>query len=389
MLDEESCWKAITAKDASADGGFFYGVKTTGVYCRPSCPSRLPLRQNVRFYETRTEAEQDGLRPCLRCRPNAITAADSNKLRVRRACEYIRENCERGQSVSLSELGRQVGWSVFHLQRTFKKLLGVSPKTFEESCRMKALKAYLRERPSVTEAIYEAGFGSSSRVYERVDTGLGMTPAEYRSGGRGVAISYVSVPSPLGVMTIGATDRGLCFLQFGDSPQELLEKVRAEYPQAELEPMHEPYPEIFENSIRSLLRYLRKEQIHLDLPVDVRATAFQLKVWRYLQAIPYGEVQSYGEIAAALGNSKATRAVARACAANKIAILIPCHRVIRGNGELGGYKWGVDRKRVLLDTERSAKSANSGLQPNASQAGSVDEISDLRQPRGASLLRHA
>jgi AraC family transcriptional regulator of adaptative response/methylated-DNA-[protein]-cysteine methyltransferase len=353
MLDEKTCWQAVISKDAGSDGRFYYGVKSTGIYCRPSCPSRRPLRQNVRFYQSRSEAEQDGLRPCMRCRPDTITFADSNKLRVRRISEYIRENCENGRSSSLSELGREVGWSVFHLQRTFKKLTGITPKEFEKNCRTEVLKSRLRRGPSVTDAIFDAGFGSSSRVYEEADASLGMTPAEYRSGGQGVTISHVSVMTPLGLMALGATDRGLCFLQFGESEQELLHKLHAEYPNASLEKMKEPYPPIFQNSIQSLLRYLRKEQIRLDVPLDVNATAFQLKVWKYLQSIPYGEVQSYGEIAAALGNPKATRAVARACAANKVAIVIPCHRVIRGTGELGGYKWGLDRKRVLLDTERS------------------------------------
>ncbi len=357
MLNEDDCWQTVTAKDPGADGRFYYGVTTTGVYCRPSCPSRRPLRDHVRFYGSRIEAEQDGLRPCLRCRPDSITFADANKLKIRRVCDYIRANCENGQTLSLSELGRQVGWSSFHLQRTFRKLIGVSPKSFEETCRTNLLKARLRDRPSVTEAIYEAGFGSSSRVYERAATSLGMTPAEYRAGGRGVSISYVSVPTPLGAMMVGATDRGLCFLQFGDDAEELSGKLGAEYPQAQLNPMREPYPAIFQNCIKSLLGYLRREQVRLDLPLDVRATAFQLKVWKYLQAIPHGEVQSYSEIAAALGNPKATRAVARACAANKVAIVIPCHRVIRGTGELGGYKWGLDRKRVLLDTERSSLNA--------------------------------
>lgn len=356
-LNEDECWKAVVSKDKSQDGQFYFGVKTTGVYCRPSCAARTPLRKNVRFYTSRAEAEQDGLRPCLRCRPAAVTTSDSNKLRIRRLCEYIRLSCRSGESLALEDLGRQVGLSPFHLQRTFKEIVGVTPKQFVEACRMQALKGELRARPSVTDAIYEAGFGSSSRVYERVDTRLGMTPREYRAGGKGVAISYVSVTSPLGVMMIGATDRGLCFVQFGESHNELLEMLHKEYPEAALDQRKSPYPEQFDAWIKSLLRYLRQEQIRLDLPLDVRATAFQLKVWKYLQSIPYGEVQSYAEVAAAIGDPQATRAVARACAANRVAIVIPCHRVIRGNGELGGYRWGAERKRVLIDAERTRKSS--------------------------------
>jgi AraC family transcriptional regulator, regulatory protein of adaptative response / methylated-DNA-[protein]-cysteine methyltransferase len=354
MLDQEKCWNAVLSKDKGQDGQFYFGVRTTGVYCRPSCPARTPLRQNVRFYESRAEAENDGLRACRRCRPASITTADSNRLKIRRLCEYIKLNCQSGEGLGLEDLGRQVGLSSFHLQRTFKDIVGVTPKQYVEACRMGALKEHLRAQDSITDAIYESGFGSSSRVYERVDTRLGMTPSEYRSGGKDVAISYVSVESPLGVMIIGATDRGLCFLQFGESHNELLRTLRQEYPAAALEEMKKPYPEQFNAWTKSLLRYLRQEQIRLDLPLDLRGTAFQLKVWKYLQSIPYGEVQSYAEVASAIGNPTAVRAVASACAANRVAVVIPCHRVIRGNGELGGYRWGMERKRVLIDSERAA-----------------------------------
>lgn len=354
MLNEEKYWKAVLAKDKAQDGQFYYGVVSTGVYCRPSCPARTPLRKNIRFYETRAQAEQDGLRACLRCRPASITGADSNRIRIRRLCEYIRANCQSGESLALEDLSLQVGLSPFHLQRTFKAMIGLTPKQYVEACRVEALKGGLRTGNSITDAIYEAGFGSSSRVYERVDTRLGMTPGEYRAGGKGVSISYVSVASPLGVMMMGATDRGLCFLQFGESQNELLQALRAEYPEAQLEAMKTPYSDQFDAWMKSLLRYLRRETIRIDVPVDVRGTAFQLKVWNYLQSIPVGQVQSYSEIAAALGNPNGSRAVARACAANRVAIVIPCHRVIRGNGELGGYRWGADRKRVLIDLERRA-----------------------------------
>ncbi len=279
-----------------------------------------------------------------------------HKLRIRKLCEHIRQNCQNGESLGLKQLSLHVGLSPFHLQRTFKEIVGVTPKQYVEACRMEALKGQLRTRESITDAIYESGFGSSSRVYERVDTRLGMTPRAYRDGGKGVSISYASIASPLGVMMIGATDRGLCFVQFGESPRELSEMLRKEYPAALLEEMRTPYPEQFDAWTKSLLRYLRREQIRLDLPLDIRGTAFQLKVWKYLQSIPCGEVQSYTEVASALGDPKAARAVAGACAANRVAIVIPCHRVIRGNGGLSGYRWGLERKRALIDAERAMKS---------------------------------
>lgn len=275
--------------------------------------------------------------------------------RIRRLCEHIRVNCQSGESLKLEDLARQVGLSPFHLQRIFKKIAGVTPKQFLEACRLQALKTNLRSRNSVTDAIYEAGFGSASRVYERADTRLGMTPREYRNGGQGTFISYVSIASPLGTMMIGATDRGLCFLQFGDSDSKLLEALRKEYPAASLESMQSPYPEQFNLWIESLLRYLRQEQMRLDIPLDVRGTAFQWKVWKYLQSIPYGELRSYAEVAEGIGNPKAIRAVGSACSANRVAIVIPCHRVIRGTGDLSGYRWGLERKRVLIDAERAAK----------------------------------
>jgi AraC family transcriptional regulator of adaptative response/methylated-DNA-[protein]-cysteine methyltransferase len=225
---------------------------------------------------------------------------------------------------------------------------------------MEVFKSELRNGKPVTDAIYEAGFGGSSRVYERVDTRLGMTPREYRQRGKNVAISYASVESPLGLLLIGATDRGLCFVQFGETKAELLKKLREEYPEASIQEMKEPYSPEFGKWTGELLRYLRREQARLDVPLDVKASAFQMKVWRYLQSIPLGEVQSYSEVAAAIGNPKAVRAVGSACAANRVAIAIPCHRVIRGDGGLGGYRWGLERKRVLLDEERKMRAQNAG-----------------------------
>jgi AraC family transcriptional regulator, regulatory protein of adaptative response / methylated-DNA-[protein]-cysteine methyltransferase len=273
--------------------------------------------------------------------------------RFQSLCDYIQAHSDSGQPLTLEELSIQSGLSPFHLQRSFKAAVGVTPKQYVEGCRLAALKGKLRTAKNVTDAIYEAGFGSSSRVYERVDTRLGMIPSEYRAGGKGVHISYVSVESPLGRMMVGATDRGLCFIQFADVDDDLLDRLRKEYPAAMLQPMHQPWSDQFRLWMDSLTRHLSGNQPQLDLPVDIRATAFQLKVWKFLQSIPYGSVYSYAEVAEKIGQPTATRAVARACATNTVAIVIPCHRVIRGDGTLGGYRWGLDRKRTLLDQERA------------------------------------
>lgn len=351
-LNVEACWRAVLEKDKAQDGCFFYAVVTTGVYCRPSCPARRPLRKNVRFYGTPVEAERDGFKACLRCRP-AAAVTDRHAARMTALCEYIRQQSAAGESVALRELSRQAGLSSFHLQRTFKAVVGITPKQFAEACKMNALKKQLRSADTVTEAIYDAGFNSSSRVYERIDSRLGLIPASYRAGGENVSISYACAQTPMGLLIIAATDRGLCFVQFGESEQQLLAMLRNEYPRAMLERTREPYPEQFHFWMRSLLAYLSGERTDINLPADIRATAFQQKIWNYLQSIPYGVTKSYSEVAAATGNARAVRAVARACAANPVAILIPCHRVIRGDGDLGGYRSGLARKRALLDTERS------------------------------------
>lgn len=353
MISDERAWQAVEERDASFDGRFVYGVITTGVYCRPSCRSRRPLRQNIRFFAGAADAEAAGLRACLKCRPAAESTRDAMTERISRLCDYIRERHD--EPLTLLDLAEESGLSQWHLQRSFKAVTGISPREYIESCRMGTLKQNLREQKPVTESIYAAGFGSGSRVYERADTRLGMTPAEYRSGGKGIGISYVSVNGPLGRMMIGATDRGLCFLQFGETDAELEEMLRREYPEAETERMTEPWSDEFKRWIAALNDHLAGVRPRLDLPLDLRATAFQMTVWRYLQSIPYGSVESYAEVAAGIGRPTAARAVARACATNRVALVIPCHRVIRGSGELGGYKWGLERKRTLLDSERSRR----------------------------------
>ena len=269
-------------------------------------------------------------------------------------CRYIEAHCE--ERPDLADLAAKAGLSRFHLQRSFKAVVGVTPKEYVEACRVRRLKRDLRQAENVAGAVYEAGFGSSSRVYERADTRLGMTPNQYRRGGSGVAIHYALAGSPVGLMMIGATDRGICSVQFGESRDALLESLRREYPAAEIAPMKDPPDPEFRKWMEALTAHLSGNQPRLDLPLDIRATAFQMRVWNYLQSIPYGEVQSYGEVAAGIGQPAATRAVARACATNPVAIAIPCHRVIRGTGELGGYRWGMARKRGLIDLERRKKS---------------------------------
>jgi AraC family transcriptional regulator of adaptative response/methylated-DNA-[protein]-cysteine methyltransferase len=354
LAQEELFWQAVKDRDRSFNGEFYFAVATTGVYCRPSCACRLPLRKNVLFFPSREDAERAGFRACLRCRPDDLGVADPALVRIQEVCSYIRAHAQ--DSLSLATLAERAGLSRFHFLRAFKKIIGLTPKQFIEAHRLQSFRGELRKQSSVTDAIYEAGFGSSSRIYERVDTRLGMTPAEYRAAGKEVTISYVCVDSVLGRMMIGATDRGLCFVQFGETDENLLEMLRAEYSAARLEPMQEPFPPEFENWMRALREHLDGQQPRLDLPVDVRATAFQMKVWLYLQSIPYGGVQSYAEVAAGVGQPGAARAVARACSQNRVAIAIPCHRVIRGTGELGGYRWGLERKRVLIDLERRSAS---------------------------------
>lgn len=356
-MKAEQMWSAVERRDASYDGRFVYGVLTTGVYCRPTCVARRPLRKNVRFFATHLEAEQARLRPCKRCQPTRERAALINQV-VHELARHIEARPEL--PLRLADLARRTGYSPFHLQRSFKAIVGSTPKEYQTAARLRTLKRELRNDAQVSDAIYEAGFGSGSRVYEKADGQLGMTPGEYRSGGKGLTISYASAQSPLGLLMIGATDRGICFLQFGESREKLAAELERQFPAAAVRAMPASHAPELEAWMAALNRHLRGLEPRLDLPLDVRGTAFQLIVWRYLQKLPYGEVRSYAEVAEAIGRRSAARAVARACAGNNVALLIPCHRVVRGTGELGGYRWGVQRKRVLLDTERAAKNSSSG-----------------------------
>jgi AraC family transcriptional regulator, regulatory protein of adaptative response / methylated-DNA-[protein]-cysteine methyltransferase len=347
MLDLEACWRAVENRDAGADGSFLYGVRTTGVYCRPGCASRRPLRANTVFFETTEAAKAGGFRPCKRCRPTDDSAASRHLAAIEKACAVLR-NSET--MPSLAELAAAAAISRFHFHRVFKQITGTTPRDYARTHRLGQFGERLAAGQPVAEAIYASGFGSSSRAYEAAPVGLGMTPGARRRGGDGETIRFVTVSTPLGWALVAATERGICMTALGDDRDQLAAALRQRFPAAEV---------IAEDGgLRQwadrIVRFITAPGENLDLPLDIRGTAFQARVWRALQKIPLGKTASYTEIAAALGQPKAVRAVAQACAANKLAMIVPCHRVIRSDGDLGGYRWGVERKRALLARERAA-----------------------------------
>jgi AraC family transcriptional regulator of adaptative response/methylated-DNA-[protein]-cysteine methyltransferase len=344
---EDRCWEAVVARDSSRDGEFFFAVSTTGVYCRPSCAARRPRRENVQFFRTPQAAEQAGFRACLRCRPKAFTGnpeADG----VKTICRFIELHLD--EPLTLGRLAKEFRQSPFHLQRRFKAVLGITPREYADSCRLKTLKRQLQAGDSVTRAMYDAGYGSSSRLYERTSSQLGMTPDKYRRGAIAATIRYTIADSPLGRMLIAATERGICAIQFARTDGELIEGLKREFPFA----VRRPDDGELRGWVSTLLHHLRGKDLNSSLPLDIRATAFQRQVWAYLQTIPFGGTKSYGEVAKAIGKPRAFRAVARACATNPVAVAIPCHRVVRDDGSMGGYRWGLDRKRTLLQMERGS-----------------------------------
>ena len=345
VANEEDYWQVVLAKDASFDGVFVYAVRSTGIYCRPSCPARRPHREQVLFFPLPEAAQQAGFRSCRRCYPQDATASHPQAELVQRVCYYIERHLE--SPLTLAILSEAVSISPHYLQRTFKRIMGITPRQYTEARRLSWLKAQLKEGQTVTAAIYETGYGSSRRLYEQASTRLGMTPATYRRGGKGMHISYTLVDSPLGRLLVATTERGLCAISLGDSDTELVAELLGEYPAAEFH----CDDVVLKLSISHLLSHLNGKQIDLNLPLDLQATAFQWRVWEELQAIPYGSTRSYSEIAQAVGQPKAVRAVARACATNPVSLVIPCHRVIREDGSLGGYRWGLDRKQALLGQE--------------------------------------
>ena len=345
-VNNDQLWQAVVAKDASFDGQFVFAVSSTGVYCRPSCPSRRAHRERVRFFDLPEAAEQAGFRACLRCQPRRARVLDPQIELVQRVCQLL--NSENHETLKLGELASQAGVSVFHLQRTFKRVMGISPRQYVAARKFGNFKALVRKGESVTNSLYESGFNSSSRLYEYASEELGMTPATYSRGGRGVNISYTIADSTMGRLLVAITERGVCAVRMSDNDAELEKDLREEFPHAQIK----RDDAALRDTVTKVLNHLDNNESRLDLPLDIRATAFQRQVWEKLRAIPYGETVSYGDVAKALGKPGAVRAVGRACATNPVALVIPCHRVVREDQSLGGYRWGLDRKKRLLDHER-------------------------------------
>jgi len=351
MLDFDRCWAAVENRDAGADGSFYYGVRTTGVYCRPGCPSRRPLRANTAFFATTSEAEAAGLRACKRCRPTDASTASRHIAAIEKACALLRTS----ETIpSLGELAAAAAISRFHFHRVFKQVTGATPRDYARTHRLGLLAQRLDAGEKVTEAIYASGFGSSSRAYEAAPAALGMTPGARRRAGDGETIRYVTVATPLGWALVAATGRGVCLTALGDDRERLAAMVRERFPAALLVAEDAALKDWAEQ----IVRFITDPGQTPDLPLDIRGTAFQTRVWRALQRIPLGRTATYAEIARALGQPKAVRAVAQACAANNLALLVPCHRVIREDGDLAGYRWGLERKRALLEREREAAAAD-------------------------------
>lgn len=345
-MQDATMWQAVVSRDSQYDGQFVFAVRSTGVYCRPSCPARRPRREHVQFFDQPAQAEAAGFRPCLRCHPEQATRPEPHLALVQAICRAIDDHDDRPPT--LEELGRQFGMSPYHLQRTFKRVVGVTPKQYAAAQRAARLKKHLKEKTTVTEAIYEAGYPSSSSAYGEASGQLGMTPATYRRGGPATTITYAITPCPLGYLLVAATRQGICAVRLGDAEAELAATLADEFPAAQVERGDGD----LDQWVASLLNYLSGMQPHLDLPLDVRATAFQRRVWSALQQIPYGSTRSYSEVAQAIGQPTATRVVARACATNPVAMVVPCHRVVREDGGLGGYRWGIERKKALLALEQ-------------------------------------
>lgn len=349
-------WQAVKQRRSAADGSFVYAVRSTGIYCRPSCPSRKPRPDRVVFFAAPRDAEQAGFRACQRCLPQIASPQGEAARLVRRACQKIDETLTSDPEarLTLRELSHSFGMKAHKMERLFLKILGITPRQFTDAQRMAHLKSKLRKGEKVTTAMYDAGFGSSSRLYERASGQMGMTPATYRRGGEGMEISYTVVPCPLGRVLVAATERGVSAVYLGDSEEPLKQALLKEYPRAKI---HRDAAGIG-TWVREIVRHLRGQEPHIDLPLDVQATAFQRRVWEELQRIPYGSTKSYTEVARAIGNPKAIRAVARACATNPVSIVVPCHRVVREDGNLAGYRWGLERKKSLISHEKALTGRN-------------------------------
>jgi len=344
---DDSRWQAVLGRDGASDGKFVFAVSSTGVYCRPSCPAKRPRRQNVTFFPRPEEAERAGFRECLRCRPKAMAGNPRQEL-VKSVCRYIEQHLD--EPLTLERLGAEFGQSPFHLQRTFKSVLAITPREYANSCRMRGFRRNLKAGHSVTRAMYDAGYSSSSRLYSRTSSELGMEPAKYRRGAIAAPIRYALTDSPLGRMLIGATGKGICSIQFAGSDEELEEGFKQEFPFA----IRRRDDEDLERLAGEVVGRISGAEQASSLPLDIQATAFERRVWSYLQSIRFGQTRSYSAVAKAIRRPTAARAVARACARNPVPIVIPCHRVVRADGDLGGYRWGVERKKKLLALEAAS-----------------------------------
>jgi AraC family transcriptional regulator, regulatory protein of adaptative response / methylated-DNA-[protein]-cysteine methyltransferase len=344
-------WQQVLARDPAADGQFVYAVKSTGIYCRPSCPSRRPERKNVSFFPTNALAEAAGFRACLRCEPQRTTPKqDPQAEAIAKAATFLTTHA--GERTKLDDLAAAAGLGKFALQRGFKRVLGVTPGDFAREQRKDRFRTRVRKPSlSITDAVYEAGFGSSSRLYERIDQTLGMTPTAMKSGGAGETIHYTTTPSPLGQLLVATTPRGLCAVLFAATDAEATIELRERFPQAILRTSTSE--EHLAEAVHIVLSHLTEHPSAATLPFHVRATAFQQRVWKALLAIPRGETRTYAQIAEAVGSPKAVRAVGTACGSNLLAVVIPCHRVVASTGQLAGYRWGLDRKRQLLELEQN------------------------------------
>jgi AraC family transcriptional regulator of adaptative response/methylated-DNA-[protein]-cysteine methyltransferase len=337
-------WRVVTARDARADGSFFYAVKTTGVYCRPSCAARRARPENVEFYATRADAERARFRPCKRCKPDEAPLAERQASEVAELCRFIEHS---DQIPTLDELAQRAGWSPFHTHRVFKAVTGMTPKAYGAAHRANRVRDALRKPGAVTQAIFDAGYNSSGRFYARSNQMLGMTPTRYREGGTNVEIRFAIGDCSLGSILVAATTRGVCSILLGDDPEELAHDLARRFPKARLIGGDAGFEEL----VAKVIALVERPGARVDLPLDIQGTAFQEQVWTALREIPSGTTATYSAIAARLGAPKAVRAVARACAANALAVAIPCHRVVRTDGGLSGYRWGVERKRALLARE--------------------------------------
>jgi AraC family transcriptional regulator of adaptative response/methylated-DNA-[protein]-cysteine methyltransferase len=348
LTEADPRWQAVRDRDAAQDGRFVYAVRTTGIYCRPGCPSRLPKPGNVEFFDEIAAAEAAGYRPCQRCKPKGASLAARQAELVAEACRAI-EAAEE-EVPTLDQLAARAGLSPFHFHRIFKAVTGLTPKDYASAHRAKRMREELAEAESVTDALYGAGFNSSGRFYAAADRLLGMKPAAYRKGGAAAEIRFALGQCSLGAILVAQSERGICAILLGDDPEALLRDLEDRFPNAALIGGDSGFEEL----VAKVVGFVEAPGLGLDLPLDLRGTAFQERVWQALRDIPAGRTVSYSELAAAIGAPGAVRAVAGACAANKIAVAIPCHRVVRNDGALSGYRWGVERKRVLLEREKRA-----------------------------------